>query len=105
MKLLVKFEGGPSPGVVIAGERSDLDALADRIKKGLTAIDKGPIGLTDVHVQGEPHEWIEFEIVENLATARDEQRVSAAPAKLAAIFICVLGAALCYLAYRGLRTF
>jgi hypothetical protein len=82
MNLLVKVEGGPFLGVLIVGERKDLIALADQLKTGAESKEEGRIGFSDAHVKGEPHEWLEFELVKNLAAARDEQKVKAAPAKL-----------------------
>jgi hypothetical protein len=104
MKLLVKVEGGPSQGVSIVGERGDLIELADRLKAGLEAKEEGRIGFSDARIEGEPHEWIEFELVKDLAAARKEQKVKAAPAKLGVVLFLVLAALLCYLAYRGIRT-
>jgi hypothetical protein len=105
MKLLVKLESGPSPGVIIAGEREDLRILAEQLKTGVESQDKGTIYLKDAHVQGEPHGWIAFEIAKNFSLARDDQKVRAAPTKIALIVLLVIIAAICYLAYRGLRTF
>src|SRR5690242_9603369 len=104
MNLLVKVEGGPSPGVSIVGERTDLIALADRLKAGAESKEEGRIGFSDARVQGEPHEWIEFELVKSLSTARDNQKVKAAPAKLGAVLFFVIAAVVCYFAYRGIRT-
>lgn len=105
MNLVVKVEGGPSPGVSIVGERKDLLALADRLKAGVESKEEGLIGFSDTRVEGEPHEWIEFELVKNLAAARDAQKMKAAPAKLGVVLFFVFAVAVCYLAYRGIRTF
>lgn len=105
MRLLVKVEGGPSPGVTISGERDDLIALSQQLKVGAEAQDHGRILLKDVRVEGEPHEWIEFEVVKSFPAARDDQKVKAAPIKLLVVFFFIFGAAICYLAFRGLRTF
>ena len=105
MKLLVKLEGGPSPGVTIAGEQRDLVALAEQIKVGAAARAEGVVPLEGVHVEGEPHEWIAFEVVKSFPKARDEQKVKAAPMKLATVIAILVMIALVYLAYRGVRTF
>lgn len=68
-------------------------------------LEKGLITFPDAHVEGEPYEWLGFEVVRNLAAARDEQKVKAAPAKLAVVVFFIFVAVVCYLAYRGLRTF
>ena len=104
MNLLIKVEGGPSPGVSIVGERKDLIALAERLKAGAESKEEGRIGFSDARVEGEPHEWIEFELVKSLATARDAQKVKAAPAKLGVVVFFVFAAVICFLAYRGIRT-
>lgn len=104
MKLVVKVEGGPSPGVTIVGEQRDLIALADRLKAGAESKEEGRIGFSDARVEGEPHEWIEFELVKNLAAARDTQRSKSMPAKLGVVAFVFLAALICYLAYRGIRT-
>lgn len=105
MKLLVKVEGGPSPGVTIAGEQKDLIALAEQIKSGAETKAEGSLPLTNAQVEGEPHEWIAFEVVKSFPSARDDQKVKAAPVKLAVVIMFALLAGLCFLAYRGLRTF
>src|SRR4051812_40267936 len=102
MNLLVKVEGGPSPGVSIVGERKDLIALADQLKAGAESKEEGRIGLSRARVEGEPHEWIEFELVKSLAVARDIQKVKAAPAKLGVVVFFVIAVGICYLAYRGI---
>lgn len=106
MKLLVKIEGGPSPGVTIAGEQRDLVALAEQIKAGAAIRPEGIIPLEDVHVEGEyHHEWIAFEVVKSFPVARDDQKVKAAPMKLAIVAVFFLMMVLVYFAYRGARTF
>ncbi len=105
MKLLVKVEGGPSPGVTIAGEQKDLITLAERLKSGAEAKSDGVIQIDGIQVEGEPHEWIGFEVVRSFPKARDDQKVKAAPTKIVAFSMIVALLALLYLAYRGLRTF
>lgn len=104
MKLLVKVEGGPSPGITIAGEQKDILALAEQLKVGAESQTEGLIPIDGAQVQGEPHEWIAFEVVKSFPRARDEQKVKAAPLKFGVVAIFAVLAALCYLAYRGLRT-
>ncbi|MDX2110143.1 MAG: hypothetical protein SFY80_07885 [Verrucomicrobiota bacterium] len=77
MKLLVKVEGGPSPGVTVAGEQKDIIALAEQIKSGAMSKSEGLIPIDGAHVEGEPHEWIAFEVVKSFPRARDDQRVKA----------------------------
>jgi hypothetical protein len=87
------------------GEQKDLIALAEQLKAGAAATHEGCIPIVDARVEGEPHKWIAFEVVKNFSHARDEQKVDAAPRKLAILFLCALFVTLCYLAYRGIRTF
>jgi hypothetical protein len=105
MKLLVKVEGGPSPGITIAGEQKDIIALAEQLKLGAESKAEGLVPIDGAHVEGEPHEWIAFEVVKSFPRARDEQKVKAAPLKIGIVVIFALLAGLCYLAYRGIRTF
>lgn len=105
MKFLVKVEGGQSPGVTIAGEQKDLVALAEQLKAGAESKTEGLIPLPQAEVEGEPHEWIAFEVVRSFPQARDAQKVKAAPAKLAVVGFVLVMVVLCYLAYRGIQTF
>jgi len=104
MKLLVKVEGGPSPGVTIAGEKRDIIALAEQIKAEAQSKAEGLLPLEGVHVEGEPHEWLGFEIVKSLPRARDEQKVRAAPLKIGVIVFLAVVVVVLYLAYRGVRS-
>ena len=70
MKLLVKVEGGPSPGITIAGEQNDIVALGEQLKAGAASRAEGLVPIEGVHVEGEPHEWIAFEVVKNFPRAR-----------------------------------
>jgi len=105
MKLVVKAEAGPSPGVTIIGEREDLVALADRLKAGATEKEEGRIGFGDIDVRGNPHEWLEFEVVRDLKPVSDAQKTKQKLSLLAVAAIFVFAVGLVYLAYRGVRSF
>jgi len=105
MKLVVKAEGGPSPGVTIIGEREDLVALAERLKAGATEKEKGFIGFGDIDVHGNPYEWLEFELVRDLKPVREAQKTKQKLSLLAVAVFFVFAVGLVYLAYRGVMSF
>ena len=104
MKLIVKAEGGPSPGVTIIGEREDLIALADRLRAGATEKEKGRVGFGDFAVRGNQYEWIEFEVVKSLKPLSDAQKIKQKLSLLTIGLFFVVVVSIIYLACLGVMS-
>jgi hypothetical protein len=96
VKLHISSTGGPSPCVVVTGQREDLHALADALKNG------------ERHFSGIPalngYDSLEFRVVADI-TPLEKKEAKRGKFVLPAILLFMAAvAALLYLAYVGLHT-
>jgi hypothetical protein len=69
MKIVLKYVGGPSPGVTIVGERASLLDLSDVLRKQVEQIPEGKeadIPLVDSIAPGPSVEWISVRLVQDI---------------------------------------